>query len=105
MDITESVLYKFFFVFGEIEKIDLRPDKGYAFLRFYTVKAATHAADWANTTAAFHEPLKVSFSDHLRRKNILGDKQGYELTAHNCHTLVVIYGKHAGPLPSTETIG
>ena len=32
MDITESVLYKFFFVFGEIEKIDLRPDKGYAFL-------------------------------------------------------------------------
>ena len=69
------------------------------------MKAATHAADWANTTTVFKEPLKVSFSDQTRRRNVLGDKANYVLHEGNCKTLVVLYSKNAGALPSSEAIG
>ena len=73
-------------------------------MRFNTVKAATHAADWANGTLAFGpSPVKVLFSDQSRRKNnIVGDKPSYSLTEKNCHTLLLTYsGNEKRPLPSS----
>eukprot|EP01022_Parablepharisma_sp_SALTPOND_P022744 TRINITY_DN463_c0_g1_i1.p1 TRINITY_DN463_c0_g1~~TRINITY_DN463_c0_g1_i1.p1 ORF type:complete len:683 (-),score=57.33 TRINITY_DN463_c0_g1_i1:2519-4567(-) len=95
--VTETTLYNYFFIYGEIEKIDVFALKGFGFVRFKQTAAAARAVERANGTLIEGRPIKVSFSDQMRRSDAIGDKPGYEPSARNARTLYVQYNKD-GPI-------
>ncbi len=101
--VTEAKLYAYFFVYGEIERIDMFMFKNFAFVRFFEVPSACRAYEQARGTLIDNYPIKVSFSDHIRRRNAVGDIPHYVLTPKNARTLLLQY-KTASTLPPEDLI-
>ncbi|CAD7085032.1 unnamed protein product [Hermetia illucens] len=59
--LTEEVLQKTFSPFGTIQEIRVFKDKGYAFVRFSTKEAATHAIVGIHNTEINGQPVKCSW--------------------------------------------
>ena len=93
--ITESVLYRHFFIYGEIERIDTFSFKGFAFIRFCQTSAATRAADNGNLLIEGRN-LRIALSNRIKRTDSLGDKPGYD-PARNAKTLRIEYAR-PGPI-------
>eukprot|EP00826_Nyctotherus_ovalis_P005368 TRINITY_DN1120_c0_g4_i1.p2 TRINITY_DN1120_c0_g4~~TRINITY_DN1120_c0_g4_i1.p2 ORF type:complete len:277 (-),score=65.22 TRINITY_DN1120_c0_g4_i1:1048-1878(-) len=96
-DITEATLYNHFFIYGDVEKIDVFAFKGFAFVRFKLVAAAARAVECANGVLVGNRPVRIAFSDQARRYNAVGDKPGYEPNEYNAKTLYLQY-KRDGPI-------
>lgn len=96
-DVTEAMLYNHFFIYGDVEKIDVFAFKGFAFVRFKLVAAAARAVECANGILIGGRPVRIAFSDQTRRHDAVGDKPGYEPNEYNAKTLHVQY-KRDGPI-------
>jgi RNA recognition motif-containing protein len=90
-NMSESKLYRYFFIHGEIEKMEVHSSKNFGFIRFKLTNCAKRAWDQFNGYMLEDKKLKVVFSDYTRRDNIQGDLSGYDLTEDNCRTLYVSY--------------
>jgi len=95
--VTETILYNYFFIYGEIERIDAFSFKGFAFVRFKQAAAAARAVERANGVLIEGRPTKVTFSDKMRRSDAIGDRPGYVPSDKNAKTLYIQYNKD-GPI-------
>lgn len=60
-ELTEEILQKKFSPFGTIQEIRVFKDKGYAFIRFSTKEAATHAIVAIHNTEINNQTVKCSW--------------------------------------------
>jgi len=90
-DVTEATLYNHFFIYGEIDKIDIFAFKGFAFVRFKLVDTAARVLECGNNILINSRPVRISYSDQTRRFDAIGDKPGYEPNEYNARTLYVQY--------------
>jgi len=81
-NITEEHVRQAAEMFGEVENVDLhnKPNNVFAFVRYNRVINATKACENSHQFRKNigYDAIKVSFSDHLRRKNIIGDSYDCE---------------------------
>lgn len=56
--ITEDLMHKHFSLFGSIQDVRVFKDKGYAFIKFTTKEAATHAIEHTHNTEIHSYPVK-----------------------------------------------
>jgi RNA recognition motif-containing protein len=92
--INEKKLYSHFFIYGEIEKIEVLPHKSYpfyAFVRFKLTSCTSRAFDQSQGLEIDGQKIKVQFSDYNKRPEIVGDVLNYDLTYSNCTTLFVAF--------------
>ena len=101
----ESDLYKEFFIYGEISKIELKPfgDKKNAFIKYRLVSSASKAYEKANNMNFNGNIIKISLNKGFQRKDILGDELGYELNENNCKLIVICLSKNI-EAPKEENI-
>ena len=69
----KQALYDAFKKYGEIEGIEMFSSKGFAFIKYRKVLAATLACEKADGTVVDGRPVKVAFADPTRRIDIVGD--------------------------------
>ncbi len=103
---TEENLYKEFFIYGEISKIDLKTgndNNKYGFIKYRLMSSASKAFEEARNMNFKGNTLKVSFSNIAQRKDIKGNEEGYELNENNCKLIVVNFSKNCEP-PNEEKI-
>ena len=65
--INESTLYKNFFIYGEITKIDIHSEKCFAFIRYKLCASASKAYEKAKNMNLGGRVIRVSFSDSGKR--------------------------------------
>jgi RNA recognition motif-containing protein len=70
---VKRTLYDKFRGFGDIETIEMFSSKGFAFIKFRKVVAATRAYEFGDATLIDGRSLKVAFADPSRRFDIVGD--------------------------------
>ena len=97
--VTKEKLYKHFFIYGDIESIDMFMFKNFAFVRFKEVAAAIRATELAKTIRIENRLVKISFADPVRRKEALGDMPGYTFGEHNAKALILKYVNSTMALP------
>ena len=92
----EAILYKEFFIYGEISKIELKTcwDEKNAFIKYRLAYSAKKALEKENNTYFNGNIIIVSYSNENQRKDIKGDEIGYELTDNNCKLIVVCLNKN-----------
>ena len=103
---TEENLYKEFFIYGEISKIDLKTgndNKKYAYIKYRLMSSASKACEEARNMNFNGSTLKVSFSNINQRKDIKGNEEGYELNENNCKLIIVNFSKNCES-PNEEKI-
>ena len=103
---TEENLYKEFFIYGEISKIDLKTgndNKKYAFIKYRLMSSASKALEEARNMNFKGNTLKVSYSNIAQRKDIKGNEEGYELNENNCKLIIVNFSKNCEP-PNEDKI-
>jgi RNA recognition motif-containing protein len=66
-------LYDGFKSYGEIEGIEMFSSKGFAFIKYRKVVAATRGYEFGDGTLIDGRPVKVAFADPSRRIDIVGD--------------------------------
>ena len=91
--ISESTLYKNFFIYGEITKIDIHSEKCFAFIRYKLCASASKAYEKAKNMNLGGRIIRVSFSDSGKRREIIGDEPGYELSEKTCKLIHVSLNK------------
>ena len=106
MSTTEANLYKEFFVYGEISKIELKEgndNKKYAFIKYRLLSSSMKAYEDAKNMNFNGNIIKVNFSNIAQRKDIKGDENGYELNENNCKLILVTLAQNS-QLPDNEKI-
>ena len=94
---TEANLYKEFFIYGEISKIELKTgndNKKYAFIKYRLMASASKAFEEAKNMNFNGNIIKVSFSNIAQRKDIKGNEEGYELNENNCKLILINLNKN-----------
>ena len=66
-------LFDAFKHFGEIEGVEMFSSKGFAFVKFRKVLAATKAYEFGEGTLVEGRSVKITFADPSRRQDIVGD--------------------------------
>jgi RNA recognition motif-containing protein len=103
---TEANLYKEFFIYGEISKIELKngnDGKKYAFIKYRLMDSAIKAYEEEKNNNFNGNVIKVSFSNIAQRKDIKGNEEGYELNENNCKLILITFDKDS-ELPNEEKI-
>ena len=102
---TEAELYKEFFVYGEISKIELKlgnDNKKYAFIKYRLMDSALKACEETKNKNYNGNVIKVNFSNIAQRKDIKGNEEGYILNENNCKLILTILNNNC-QLPEEET--
>ena len=102
---TELNLYKEFFIYGEISKIELKTgndNKKYAFIKYRLMASAMKACEETKNKNFNGNIIKVNFSNIAQRKDIKGNEENYELNENNCKLILVTLNKNCTP-PNEET--
>lgn len=89
--VTETKLYSYFFIFGDIERIEMFMFKNFAFVKYKEVSAAIRACEQGKKMIIDGRQIKVTFSDHTRRKEVIGDAPNYKLTEKTAKSLLFQY--------------
>lgn len=93
-------------MFGEIENIEYytKPNTSFAFVKFKEITQASRASESTqNLKNILNSPnLKIAFSDHQRRKNVVGDSLDYERDEDL--TSIVYIGFPSGSTVANENI-
>ena len=103
---TEADLYKEFFIYGEISKIELKTgndNKKYAFIKYRLMASAIKAYEEEKNNNFNGNVIKVSFSNIAQRKDIKGNEEGYELNENNCKLILITFDKNS-ELPNEDKI-
>ena len=92
---TENDLYKEFFIFGEISKIELKTieDKKAAYIKYRLVNSAMKALEKNDKMNFKGNLITVSLSNISQRRDIKGNEIGYEINESNCKLIVVCLNK------------
>jgi RNA recognition motif-containing protein len=80
-DITEKSLKQTFEIYGTVDNIEIftKPNQIFAFLRYEKVAQASKAFENVDSLGLqLRAGLKISFSDYLKRNNIVGDSVSAE---------------------------
>ena len=93
---TETDLYKEFFIFGEISKIELKTidDKKAAYIKYRLVNSAMKALEKNDKMNFKGNSISVSLSNISQRRDIKGNEIGYEINESNCKLIVVCLNKN-----------
>ena len=96
LSIIEKDLYKEFFIFGEISKIELKTigDKKIAFIKYRLINSAMKALEKEKNINFSGNLIDVNFSNINQRKDIKGNELNYELNETNCKLIVVCLNKN-----------
>ena len=92
----EGKLYKEFFIYGEISKIELKIffDKKNAYIKYRLCDSAKKALEKENNIYFNGNIINVSYSNENQRKDIKGNENGFELNEYNCKLIVVCLNKN-----------
>ncbi len=101
-DINEQTLYKYFFMYGEITKIEINYRRGYAFIRYKLVKSASVAYEKSKNKEFNGKKFRMLYSDSGKRNGIIGDEPGFVLSEKTCKLIHVSLNK--GSVISSENI-
>lgn len=113
LETTEKALHTHFSLFGEIESVEVfTKGQVFSFLKYWRVESAIDAYEKYHTISLLlNAPkMKVSFADHLRRPNIVGDalnewKVILNLIQNEELTNIVYVGYTPNtPIPSNEAL-
>ena len=102
---TEANLYKEFFIYGEISKIELKvgnDNKKYAFIKYRLISSAIKACEETKNMNFNGNIIKVNFSNINQRKDIKGNEEGYELNENNCKLIIVTLNKNSNSKPPKD---
>ncbi len=102
---TEVDLYKEFFIYGEISKIELKTgndNKKYAFIKYRLIASALKACEETKNMNYNGNLIKVNFSNVAQRKDIKGNEEGYILNENNCKLILVTLNNNCQP-PDEKT--
>ena len=93
---SQTDLYKEFFIFGEISKIDLKPmdNQSYAYIKFRLINSALKALEQNDKMNYKGNILNISLSNVNQRRDIKGNESRYELNETNCKLIVVCLSKN-----------
>ena len=93
---NEINLYKEFFIYGEISKIDLKTfgDTKSAFIKYRLINSAIKALEKANNMDFNGNIINITFSNPTHKKDIIGNELGYELTENNCKLIVACFNRN-----------
>ena len=98
LSVNEAALYKEFFIYGEISKIELKTslneNSKFAFIKYRLMSSAIKAYEKENNIYFYGNIINVSFSNPATKKDIIGNEVGYELTVNNCKLIVVCLNKN-----------
>ena len=101
-------LYKEFFIFGEISKIDdtkIIDDKKIATIKYRLINSAMKAVEKNNKMNFKGNIITINLSNSSQRKDIKGNENGYELNEGNCKLIVVVcLGKNMNVLNEEEAL-
>lgn len=84
-EITEKTLRQTFEMYGAVDNIEIftKPNQIFAFLRYEKVSQASKAFENVDSLGLqLRAGLKISFSDYLKRNNIVGDSITAEDVSH-----------------------
>ena len=103
---TEKDLYKEFFIFGEISKIELKTieDKKSAFIKYRLINSAMKAIEKNNNMNYKGNIITVNLSNINQRRDIKGNEMGYELGESNCKLILVCLNKNINPINEENAI-
>ena len=103
---TEKDLYKEFFIFGEISKIELKTieDKKSAFIKYRLINSANKAIEKNNNMNYKGNIITVNLSNINQRRDIKGNEMGYELGESNCKLILVCLNKNINPINEENAI-
>ena len=101
-DINEQTLYKYFFMYGEITKIEINYRRGYAFIRYKLVKSASVAYEKSKNKEFNGKKFRMLYSDSGKRNGIIVDEPGFVLSEKTCKLIHVSLNK--GSVISSENI-
>ena len=92
----EAKLYKEFFIYGEISKIELKIffDKKNAYIKYRLCDSAKKAIEKENNIYFNGNIINVSYSNENQRKDIKGNENGFELNEYNCKLIFVCLNKN-----------
>jgi RNA recognition motif-containing protein len=92
---SQTDLYKEFFIFGEISKIDLKPmdNQSYAYIKFRLINSALKALEQNDKMNYKGNIVNISLSNVNQRRDIKGNEIGYEINESNCKLIVVCLNK------------
>jgi len=95
---NQTDLYKEFFIFGEISKIDLKPmenqNHSYAYIKFRLINSALKALEQNDKMNYKGNILNITLSNVNQRRDIKGNESRYELNETNCKLIVVCLTKN-----------
>ena len=95
---SQTDLYKEFFIFGEISKIDLKPldnqNQSYAYIKFRLINSALKALEQNDKMNYKGNILNITLSNVNQRRDIKGNESRYELNETNCKLIVVCLTKN-----------
>ena len=93
---TETDLYKEFFIFGEISKIELKEieNKKCAYIKYRLISSALKALEKNDKIIFKGNTITITLSNISQRRDIKGNELGYELNENNCKLIVVCSNKN-----------
>ena len=94
---TKINLYKIFFIYGEISKIELNTEKNFAFIRYKLVNSASNAfKKTINNRDLFNgKRVRILYSDYNIRDGIIGDEKDFILTEKTCKLIYISLNKNS----------
>lgn len=92
-------------VFGTVDECDLfSKEQVFAFVKFQLVDQATACVDQQNILVAKLGPVKVNYSDFLKRYNIVGDRANVREFDSKTTNIVFLGAANGGELPKEASI-
>ena len=105
---SKTDLYKEFFIFGEISKIDdtkIIENAKIATIKYRLINSAIKAVEKNDKMNFKGNIITVNLSNSSQRKDIKGNENGYELNEGNCKLIVVVcLGKNMNTLNEEDAL-
>ena len=93
---TKSTLYKIFFIYGEISKIEINTERKFAYIRYKLVNSASNAYKKTIHRDLFNgKRVKILYSDSNIRDGIIGDENGFVLSDKTCKLIHISLNKNS----------
>ena len=101
---NETDLYKEFFIFGEISKIEIKlnDNQKFGYIKFRLINSAMKALEQNDKLNYKGNTLSVNLSNINQRREIQGNEPKYELNENNCKLIVICLDKNKNNIINEE---
>ena len=101
---NETDLYKEFFIFGEISKIEIKlnDNQKFGYIKFRLINSAMKALEQNDKMNYKGNVLSVNLSNINQRREIQGNEPKYELNENNCKLIVICLDKNKNNIINEE---